>query len=207
MSLKLESVVRDLRYAVRHLVRARMFAAAIVLTLAAGIGCCTAVFSVVDRILFRSLPYRDDDRLVSFGMMAPVATDEFLLGYDYLEWRDGMGPFESHGAYTGAGDCDLTERYPVRLRCARVDFGLLPTLGVRPVVGRAFTRDEDRPLAPKVALISFRLWRSRFARDPGAIGKGVSLDGQLVTLVGVLPREFEIPDAGLRRCAHAACAG
>ena len=104
---------------------------------------------MVDRILFRGLPYAQADRLVSFGMVAPVAPQEFMLGYDYLDWRDRQAPFASMGAWTDGGDCDLTGANPVRLRCAAVDAALLPALGVKPVPGRSFTREEDRPDAPK----------------------------------------------------------
>jgi hypothetical protein len=147
----------------------------------------------VDRILFRSLPYHDGERLVSFGMAAPIVPQQFILGYDYLNWRDAGGPFESVGSWTGVGDCDLSDANPVRLRCAYADAGLLATLGVRPVLGRTFTRDEDRPNVPKGALISHALWRSRFAGDRGAVGKTLPLEGQSVTVLGVLPPDFEMP--------------
>jgi putative ABC transport system permease protein len=184
---------QDIVYAVRWFRRAPMFTSAAILAVALGVGASAAVFSVVDRILFRSLPYRDADRLVSFGMVAPIVPQEFMLGYDYLDWRDARTPFESVGSMSDVGDCDLSDANPVRLRCARVDAGLLPALGVRPILGRAFTREEDRPNTPKVVLISYGLWRSRFNRDRGVIGRRVPLDGQPATVVGVLPAEFELP--------------
>jgi putative ABC transport system permease protein len=187
-----EILAQDARYAVRALRRTPGFALAAILAMALGTGAGTAVFSVVDRILFRSLPYPDDARLVSLGMTAPIAPEEFLLGYDYLEWRAAT-PFESMGAWSGVGDCDLSDANPVRLRCGYVDGRLLPTLGTRPVLGHNFTREEDRPQAPRVALISYGLWRSRFAGDPGVVGKPLTLDGQPVTIAGVLPPQFELP--------------
>jgi predicted permease len=191
--MHLEILAQDLRYAVRALQRTPTFTLAAVLAMALGIGAGTAVFSVVDRILFRSLPYPDDGRLVSLGMTAPIAPQEFLLGYDYLDWRAASTPFASMGAWSGVGDCDLTGANPVRLRCGVVDSHLLPALGIQPVLGRNFTAEEDQPRVPKVALISYGLWRSRFAGDPAVVGRPFSLDGETVTVTGVLPPQFEIP--------------
>jgi putative ABC transport system permease protein len=186
-------LAQDARYAVRALLRTPAFTLAAVLAMALGIGAGTAVFSVVDRILFRSLPYPDDGRLVSLGMVAPIAPAEFLLGYDYLDWRAASTPFDSMGAWSGVRDCDLTGANAVRLQCGMVDAHLLPTLGIQPILGHSFTREEDQPRAPKVALISYGLWRSRFAGDAAIVGKPVSLDGQPVTVTGVLPPQFELP--------------
>src|SRR5512133_1740518 len=122
----LEILAQDVRYAARSLRRLPMFTMAAVFAMAAGTGAGTAVFSVVDRILFRSLPYRDAGRLVSLGMTAPIAAQEFLLGYDYLDWRDRQTPFESIGYWAGVNDCDLADTNPVRLRCAAVASSLLP---------------------------------------------------------------------------------
>jgi predicted permease len=167
---------------------------AAVVAIALGIGAGTAVFSVVDRILFRSLPYPRADRLVSLGMVAPIVPQEFLLSYDYLDWRDNQTPFEAMGAWVdGLRDCDLNDTRPLRLRCAGVDSTLLRTLGTMPVRGRNFTRQEEKPDAPKTAIVSYGLWRSRFAQDPAAVGRTIRLDGQSVTIVGVLPPQFELP--------------
>jgi putative ABC transport system permease protein len=187
-------LAHDVRYAARSLQRSRTFTLAAIVALALGIGAGTAVFSVVDRILFRSLPYPRADRLVSLGMVAPIVPQEFLLSYDYLDWRDRQTPFESMGSWVaGVRDCDLNDTKPLRLRCARVDSTLLRTLETKPVVGRDFTRQEERPNAPRTAIISYGLWRSRFAEDPGVVGRTIRLDGQPVMLVGVLPRQFELP--------------
>jgi predicted permease len=190
---QLEILAKDLRYAVRGLARTPLFTFAAVFAMALGAGAGTAVFSVVDRILFRTLPYPEADRLVSIGMVAPIAPQEFLLGYDFLDWRAAQTPLAAMGAWSGPGDCDLTDRNPVRLRCARIDAGLLPALGIRPIAGRNFTSQEDRPNAPKAALISYALWRSRFGGDAGIVGGPLPLDGQAWTIAGVLPQDFELP--------------
>ncbi len=191
--MQLEILAQDVRYAVRALFRTTTFTLAAVLAMALGIGAGTAVFSVVDRILFRPLPYPNDSRLVSLGMVAPIAPQEFLLGYDYLDWRAASTPFESMGAWSGVSDCDLSDANPVRLQCGFVDSHLLPTLGIQPILGRNFSPEEDQPRVPKVALISYGLWRSRFAGDPGVVGKTIPLDGKPAAIVGVLPPQFELP--------------
>ena len=196
MALKrhLGTVARDVRLAARDLIRNRTFTVAAILALTLGIGAGTAVFSVVDRILFRSLPYRQADRLVSFGMVAPIIPQEFMLGYDYSDWRDAQTPFEAMGAeYAGVADCDLNDTRPQRLRCARADSELLPTLGTALVVGHGFTRADERRDAPAIALISSALWRSRLGGDAAAIGKSIRVDGRDVTIAGVLPPDFELP--------------
>jgi putative ABC transport system permease protein len=193
----LDALLHDLRFALRGLGKRPTFAAVAILTLALGIGSTTAVFSVVDRILFRSLPYPHDDRLVSFGDKAPFEANEFVLGPDYVDWKKAQTPFESVTSFVpGGADCDLTEQNPVRLKCALVESTFLPTFGIQPFLGRNFTSDEDRPNAPRVALITYGLWRSRFASDRTLPGRTISLDGRPTTVVGVLPAQFEMPNLG-----------
>jgi len=193
----LDALLQDLRFSLRGLRNRPAFAMVAILTLALGIGSTTAVFSVVDRILFRSLPYPHDDRLVSFGDKAPFETMEFVLGPDYVDWKKAQTPFESVTAFVpGGADCDLTEQNPVRLKCALVEATFLPTFEIQPFLGRNFTSDEDRPKAPRVALISYGLWRSRFAGDRNLPGRAISLDGKPTVVVGVLPEHFEMPNLG-----------
>jgi len=193
----LDALVEDLRFALRGLGKRPAFALVAILTLALGIGSTTAVFSVVDRILFRSLPYPHDDRLVSFGDTAPFEANEFVLGPDYVDWKKAETPFESVTSFVpGGADCDLTEQNPVRLKCALVESTFLPTFGIEPFLGRNFTSEEDRPNATRVALISYGLWRSRFASDGHLPGRTISLDGRPTLVVGVLPAQFEMPNLG-----------
>src|SRR6266478_8319551 len=193
----LDALLQDLRFALRLLAKSPGFALVVVLTLAVGVGASSAVFSVVDRLLFRSLPYPQDARLVSFGDKAPFEAMEFVLGPDYVDWQRAQTPFESVTSFVAGGaDCDLTEQNPVRLKCARVESTFLPTFGIRPLLGRNFTPEEDRPNAPRVALISYGLWRSRFAGDPNLPGRAISLDGRPTVVVGILPAQFEMPNLG-----------
>jgi predicted permease len=189
-----DALTQDLRFAARMLRKKPAFTAVAVLTLAVGIGSSSAVFSVVDRILFRSLPYPQDEQLVSFGVMAPFDSREFMLGPDFLDWRGRQAPFASITAVEpGSIDCDLTEQNPVRLSCGQADAAFLSTFRIQPILGRNFSREEDRPNAPRVVLLSYGLWRSRFAVDPKIVGKNISLDGKPALIIGVLPANFEMP--------------
>jgi predicted permease len=188
-----ETMRQDLRYALRGLRRNPIFALTAITTLALGIGATAAVFSVVDRILFRALPYAHPDRLVSVGLTAPIIPQEFLLGGSYYEWRDNQKPFTALTSETGANPCDLMELNPAHLSCVSVEGNFLPTLGVSPILGRNFLPEEDRPKGPIVALISNGLWTSHYNRDPGILNRLIDIDGTEVRVVGVLPRDFEMP--------------
>jgi putative ABC transport system permease protein len=178
----------------RGLLRNPTFAVAVIAAAALGVGASTTVFSVVDRILFRSLPYAHEDRLVSAGMMAPLDTNEFMFASEYFDLRRNPGPFEEVTAFqAGEFDCDVTERNPARLRCVRFESNFLQTLGMAPELGRSFSAEEDRPNGPRVAMITDGLWRSRFAGDSHVCGRTLPLDGAATTIVGVLPPDFEMP--------------
>jgi putative ABC transport system permease protein len=190
----LDMLLQDLTFALRGLRKKPGFALVAILTLALGIGATTAVFSVVDRILFRSLPYPEDDRLVSFGFIAPFDSREFMLGPDLIDWRPRQQSFEGITAVEpGSIDCDLTEQNPTRLSCGKADSAFLPTFRVQPILGRNFTPEEDRPDGPRAVLLSYGFWRTRFAGDPQVVGKNLSLDGKSALIVGVLPVSFEMP--------------
>jgi putative ABC transport system permease protein len=189
----LEGLMRDVRYALRGFRRNPVFAVTAILTLALGIGATTAVFSVVDRILFRPLPYAHDERLVSVGLTAPIAPQEFMLGGSYYQWQDNQTAFTALTSESGVNECDLTERNPKRLSCANIEQNFLPTLGISPILGRNFLPEEDRPNGPKVALISYGLWVSQYGRDPNIVNRLINVDIHQVRVVGVLPKDFEMP--------------
>src|SRR5580704_8261517 len=194
MPVWLETTLADLRYAVRGLLRAPGFALIALLAIAIGIGATTAVFSAVDRILFRPLPYSNEDRQVSVGMLAPLDNNEFMFAVEYFDLRRDPGPFEALTSFqAGTIDCDLSEHNPLRMQCLRVESGFLGTLGVKLAAGREFTREEDVPNGPRLAIISYQLWRSRFAGDVNVAGRTLPLDGVATTIIGVLPAEFETP--------------
>ncbi|MGA7244652.1 MAG: ABC transporter permease [Terracidiphilus sp.] len=189
----LESSLREVRYALRGFRRSPVFAITAILTLALGIGATAAVFSVVDRILFRSLPYAHDDRLVSFGLVQSLERQEFQLGGFFYEWKRNQTPFASVTFERGTSECNLTEANPVPLQCADVAQNFLPTLGISPLRGRNFLPEEDLPNGPKAALISDALWRDRYNRDPDVLNKTIDIDGHSARIVGVLPNNFEMP--------------
>ena len=185
--------LQDIRYAARMLTRNRAFTGVAILSLALGIGATTSVFSVVDRILFRSLPYAYGDRLISVGIAAPMLPYEFVFGAAYLDLREHQQAFEAVTSWSGVSDCDLTDGEPVRLACAAVESTFLSTVGITPVLGRSFSANEDGPSRPKVALLSYGLWQSRFGGRPDVLERTISLDGQPARIVGVLPPDFETP--------------
>lgn len=188
-----DRLARDIRHAVRGFLRAPGFTVTALAAIAIGAGASTAVFSVVDRILFRPLPYADDTRLVSIGFIAPLDNSEFILGADYYEWRRERTAFDGMTSWSMATDCDLNAATPERLTCARVEANFIDVLGVAPIIGRNFTREEDRPDGPKAVMLTYGYWRSHYASNPAVTGQVIRLDGVERTIAGVLPREFEMP--------------
>jgi putative ABC transport system permease protein len=189
-----ETFLQDIRYSLRGFRRNPAFTLTILATLVLGIGVTTAVFSVVDRILFRPLPYAHGDELVSVGLVQSLETNAFMLGYFYYDWRRGQQPFlglTSERATTG--NCDLTEARPAQIDCTSVEGNFLPTLGVSPVVGRNFLPEEVLLNGPSVALISYGLWSNRYGQDRSILNKTIHIDGSAVRVVGVLPKDFEMP--------------
>jgi predicted permease len=188
------TVAQDVRYALRGFRRNPVFTIAVIATLAVGIGATTAVFSVVDRILFRSLPYAHDDRLVSVGMVHSLEKQEFMMGGFFFDWRENQKPFEAMAIQsTMPHACDLIENNPAQLDCLDFDAGYLPLLGISPVLGRNFLPEEALPNGPNVAIISYGLWQDHYNRDPGILNRQIDIDGRPTRVVGVLPRDFQFP--------------
>jgi len=193
LNLWFEDLRRDMLYAIRSFTRTPALPFAAILVLALGIGSATAVFSVVDRILFRSLPYPDSSQLVAFGIGAPLDKSEFMLHPEYVKWRTAQQPFQLTAATKGANDCDLTEADPQRLRCVPVERTLLPMLGIQPYRGTNFTPTQDTPNGPRVAIISHALWVTRYGSSESIIGRTIVIDGNATEVIGVLPPVFEMP--------------
>jgi predicted permease len=189
----LAEVAQDLHHALRICRSSPGFAAMAIITVAAGIAAATTVFSIVDPLLFRSLPFRDDAQLVSVGVLGPIDTNEFAMGGMYLDWRDHQKVFSSMAAMRPGTQCDLQFATTDRVPCVAVGQHFLTTLGVNPVMGRNFTREEDQPHAPRTMLISSRLWREHFGSQPGIVGRLVKVDDGWVRVIGVLPSNFVMP--------------
>jgi predicted permease len=188
------TVFQDVRYAFRGFRRNPLFTLSVLITLALGIGATTAVFSVVDRILFRPLPYADPGRIVSLGFVHSLERQEFLMGRFYLDWQKDQKPFFAIASQgTGVHNCDLVENNPAQLNCISFQSGFLPLLGISPILGRNFLPEEDRPNGPHVVMISYGLWKGHYNEDPHILGSTINLDGNPVRVVGVLPKEFQFP--------------
>ncbi len=189
-----DEMIQDLRFGVRMLGKDPGLAFIAVLTLALGIGANTAIFSVVNAVLLRSLPYPDPDRLVAASPYRRVTDPYHLLSPDFLDWRAQSQAFEQIAAYT-SGTADLTgSGEPERLTAGLVTADLFPTLGVAPALGRGFTAAEDQPNGAPVVILSHGLWQRRFGGDPQLIGQALTLDGQSRTVIGIMPPGFQFPE-------------
>ena len=193
----LDNIWLDVRYALRTARKNPAFAATAVIVLALGIGGNAAMFSVIRAVLLKPLPYQDPDRLVHVSVDNPrfgTAGGAFTA-LRYEEMRKTARSFAGFGVFSRfTEDMALSGRGdPEMLKGARVSANFLDILGVRPVLGRAFIPEEDTPGGPPVAMISFRLWKRRFAADPKLAGKTALLNAVPYTIVGVLPAGFEFP--------------
>lgn len=194
----IETSLRDFRCGLRQLLRNPGFAAAALLTLALGIGATTAIFTVVDAILLRPLPYKDPQRLVLVQERIPrVLPDPAALpAPDVVTFARENHVFSDLGAFQNEW-VDLTESGPPeRLMAARITASLFPLLGVRPLAGRLFMQDEDQPNR-LVALLGYGLWERRFGADRAILGKTISLDRKSYAVVGVMPQGFRFPFPGV----------
>jgi len=190
----IETVLQDVRYACRGFRRNPLFTLSVLVTLALGIGATAAVFSVVDRILFRPLPYADPSRIVSVGMAHSLEHEEFLMGRFFAEWEGNQKPFSALASQsTMIHSCDLLENNPEQLNCISFQAGFLPLFGISPALGRNFLPEEDRPNGPPVVMISYGLWKRRYGGDPHLLERTINVDGSLRRVVGVLPRYFQFP--------------
>jgi predicted permease len=188
-------VSQDIRYAARSMRRAPLFSTVVVLTLGLAIGATTAVFTIVNAVLLRSLPYHDPGRLMLFheriGTMAPGG----FSPPDYIAFRDRVTSLESYGVYKNR-EYELSGiETPERIIALRSSASLFNVLGVSPVIGRTFTPEEDEGAA-RVAILSSRLWTRAFGRDSNIIGRAVMLDRQPYSVIGVLPETFIFPSRG-----------
>jgi putative ABC transport system permease protein len=190
---RLESAGADLRYAARLLRKTPSFTAAIVATLALGIGANTAIFSVCDAVLLKPLPYLNPNGIVMLWEKSlHEETLEAVAPANFVDWREQTRSFEEIAAINPYPTFVLTGRgEPVRLAGAGVSSNFFSLLGTRITVGRGFLEEEDRPGRDRVAILSYSTWRHRLGGDPDVVGEHVTLNDISYTVVGVLPREFE----------------
>jgi putative ABC transport system permease protein len=190
----MDALRQDVRYAVRGLLRSPGFTALIVLCLALGVGINSTVFSIVDNVSLRPLPFNQPDRLVVLYSTQPAGTvDRGRVSFaDYRDWKEqaGFGELAAY-AYRGLSITEGVESE--RFQASAVTWNLFALLGEAPVLGRHFTEDEDRPGAAPVVMLSHGLWQRRYAADPAVIGRTIVVDGAPHTVVGVMPPRFQFP--------------
>jgi putative ABC transport system permease protein len=190
---------QDARFGVRLFARQKAFSAAVVMTLALGIGATTAMFSLVDGVLLRPLPYEAPERLIRIWSANPRGIPRNQISPpDFFDWREQVRGL-SHLAAFNAADVTLTSGgEPVRLLGSSVTANLADTMGVRPMLGRWFLDAETRGSGGPVAVVSERLWRERFGSDPTLLGRSINVDGWPRAIVGVMPRSFQIPSGSVQ---------
>src|SRR5262245_14525205 len=189
----METLLQDLRYSFRMLTRAPGFTAVAMIVLALGIAANTAIFSVVNAVLLRSLPFRNPERVVAIDKLVGKGDLGGITGREFLEWQEHSESLELVAAYTsdnfnlsGGGD-------PERVSCARVSASLFPLLGVQPLMGRAFLAEEDRPGNNQVVVVSPAFWQRRFGKDVSLTDQTLTLNDKSYAIVGVMPANFEFP--------------
>ena len=189
------TLLADVRFALRGLAQRPGFTAVALATLAIGIGANAAVYSVAQAVLLRPLPFREPDRLVMVWErnVSRNRTRNVVNPGNYLAWRERDAVFEEIAAFAPSSRNVTGEGAAVRLDGAVVTTNFFDTLGRGPALGRAFVEPDGRPGAPDVVVISDSLWRSRFASDPGVIGRSLMLNGEPAAVVGVMPAGFAYP--------------
>jgi len=194
----LEQLWQDIRYAWRQLRWNLGFTAVAVLTLALGIGANTAIFSVINAVLLAPLPFPHPDRLVQIWEKDPhIGLDQGVVSpYNFLDWQRQTHDFEAMAAYQHEHFSLTGGPLPVGLSGRRVSADFFRVLNVRPILGRDFLANEDRPGAGHVAIISYSTWQNHLNGDPGIVGKSITLDGESYTVIGVLRADFQSSDLG-----------
>jgi putative ABC transport system permease protein len=187
---------QDLVYALRSLRKSPGYAAVTILTLALGIGANTAIFSVVNGVILKPLPYPAPERLVFITSQFPtLGFDQFWVSApEFIEFAEGNRSFQQVGAYR-AGAVNLgTPDQPRRVNSAVITSELMPVLGVAPIRGRQFTREDTLPGAENVAVLSHELWRSAYGGDEAIVGRAVPIDGAPTRIVGIMPPGYDVHD-------------
>src|SRR5438477_637404 len=198
----MSTLLHDIRYGLRMLLKHKGFSAVAIIALGLGIGANTAIFSLVNGVLLRPLPFPDAERIVYFEGKNPAAgiTDSNISYLDFTNWSQQTDLFASTAAYwTGNADLSGDGTEPEAVPRAGVTTGFFSVLGVQPVLGRAFVPEDDKPATfsegrGTVAIISHGLWKRRFGSDPAIVGKVVRMKSRPLTVIGVMPPGFEYPE-------------
>ena len=189
---QLESLLQDVRYAIRTLYKAPAFSVTALAALALGIGANTAIFSVINTVLLKPLTYPDPDRIVYFFVTTAAGPSYGGSATKFNIWRRQSHVFQDVSAYEyGGAGLNLTGgAYPEQIHAIRVSANYFRLFGAPFVHGRSFTTDEDRPGGIRVAVLSYGLWRRRFGGDPRMVGKAIWLSGAPYTVVGIVGSSF-----------------
>lgn len=188
----MNSIIKDVKFALRGLLKHPSFTAIAVVTLALGIGGSTSIFTVINAALLRGLPYKSPDRLYHIWEQTPK--QEFpKREFSYPDYQDYQqnNVFEGLAAYSGGGAILSGQGDPESLNATRVNAAFFSVLGVDPVLGRTFQNGEDNQGGPKVTVLTYALWQRRFGADPNIVGRALTLNGQSYTVIGVLPASFQ----------------
>src|SRR5438034_7788945 len=192
----MESFKNELKQVLRRLGRAPMFTAITLITLAAGVGANTVVFSVLEGVLLKPLPYPKPDELIGVWLTAPgIQLKEFELSpSDYFIFREQNRTLQDIGLYAGDSVSVTGVAEAEQVTALRVTDGTLPLLGTLPVLGRTFTKQDDSPGAPETAMLTYGYWRRKFGGDASVVGRNILVDGKSRQIIGVLPQRFHFLD-------------
>ncbi|MGJ5816265.1 ABC transporter permease [Paludibaculum fermentans] len=190
----MQTLAQDLRYALRTLLRSRGFALTAALTLAAGIGANTAIFSIMDAVLLRPLPYQNPDQLVRLYETEAAPGKYPFTGPDFLDWKSQNSTFSDMTLYSWPSDMNLSgQGQPDPVRAVPTESNFFSLLGVTPVLGRSWAQGEDQPGKDDVVILSYALWQTRFGGNPSVVGQVLELNARKRTIVGVMPAGFSFP--------------
>jgi putative ABC transport system permease protein len=185
---------QDLRLAFRSLARRPAFVAVVVLTLGLGIGANSAIFSVVNAVLLKPLPYKAPDRLALIWSRWSNFDKTWLSEAEYLDYQGMKRLFQDVASWSENGEVAITgAEGPESVNAMQMTANTLSVLGLAPAAGRVFTPEEDIPNGPPVVMLGYDLWRRRYGGDPSVVNRQIQLDGQSATVVGVLPKDFRFP--------------
>src|SRR5689334_15049106 len=196
----MDNLIRDIRFALRTMMRKPGFTAIAIIIMALGIGANTAIFSLVRAVLLRPLPFANPDRLVM------VWEDAAFIGFpkntpapaNYVDWKTRNEVFEDMAAIDSRSYNLVGDGQPEKVYALGVTESFFPLLGVEPTLGRVLAPEDDRPGAAKVAVISYGLWQSRYGGEASVIGRDILLNDEKHTVVGVMPKDFQFLDAEIR---------
>ena len=186
----------QLKQVLRRLMRSPMFTSVAILTLALGIGANTAVFSVVEGVLLKPLPYPHPEELITLAHAAPGINikDLEMSPSLYFTYRDENRNFQNMGIYTGDTASVTANAQPEQVRALDVTDGVIQALGIHPLLGRSFNRNDDSPGSPDTVILSYGFWRQRFSGDRSIIGRRIRIDGKAKEVIGVMPQDFRFLD-------------